>query len=136
MEFEIFIAVVYASSQVYTHLFAMSQCLPPYLHSLDTLIHHRLSLSWVDVPGCVKAAAIPVCEKVVRWNICHMELESFHALVWCLFYLAAVIDCSTHMPAMETPQQHHGKSIPSATSSPSSSPRSAPASRSSCPSAP
>jgi hypothetical protein len=84
----IVIAMVRTSFQVFIHLYAMSLCPPPYLLNLDVPLHLRLNLN---------CAATPICEKVVKRNICHMELESFHALVWRLSYPAAVIDCSAHM---------------------------------------
>ena len=110
--FAIFIAVVYASFLVYTHFFAMSLRPPPYLLSLDALLHLRLNLFWVDAPGCVQMA--------VR-DIYRMEFEIFQSLDWCLLYLAAVIIYSTHMcrgwqkvvpaPALEIPKKHHGRAI-------------------------
>ena len=92
--FAVFIAMVCASLPVYMHFFVVPLCPPPYLLNLE----------------------IPIRLNLVR-GIHRMELEALQIPDWCLYYLAAVIICSTHMRLGTTTR-------PSATSS---SPWSAPA---------
>jgi len=87
-------------------------CPPPYLLNLDTLLHLRLNLFWVDTPGC---------ESVYVRDIYRMEFEVFQSLGWCLFYIAAVIMFSTHMclgwqkvvpaPHLEIPKKYHRRAV-------------------------
>jgi len=87
-------------------------CPPPYLLNLDTLLHLRLNLFWVDTPGC---------EAVYVRDIYRMEFEVFQSLGWCLFYIAAVIMFSTHMclgwqkvvpaPHLEIPKKYHARAV-------------------------
>ena len=72
--FAVFIAMVCASLLVYTHLFVMPLCPPPYLLNLDSSLRLKL------VPDTHR-----------------MELEALQFPDWCLYYLAAVTICSTHM---------------------------------------
>ncbi|CAE7639693.1 CYB2 [Symbiodinium sp. CCMP2456] len=87
-------------------------CPPPYLLNLDTLLHLRLNLFWVDTPGC---------ESVYVRDIYRMEFEIFQSLGWVLFYMSAVIIFSTHMclgwqkavpaPHLEIPKKYHSRAV-------------------------